>query len=62
MWDYLFNTSLDKCTCVDCRPKRTEKEFALLEKPNYSILLNLSFWLKNDVPVEFLTDGTIKID
>ena len=62
LWDYLFQTTLDKCTCVECRPKRTAKEFSAVEKPDYSILLCPSYWLKDEVPKEFLVDDTIKID
>jgi lathosterol oxidase len=50
IWDNLFNTySTEQCKCVECRPKRTLKEFNEIEKPDYSILLNINFWLKSSV-------------
>jgi Delta7-sterol 5-desaturase len=62
LWDNLFGTYLDKCNCVECRPKRTKKQFDAVEKPDYSVLLCPSYWTKDEVPAEFLVDGTIKID
>jgi lathosterol oxidase len=46
IWDYLFNTNATTpCNCVKCRPKRTLKDYANVTKPDYSILLQPSFWL-----------------
>lgn len=62
LWDNIFKTYIDRCTCVDCRPKRTEAEFKAIEKPDYSVLLCPSYWTKSEEPDEFKVDGTIKID
>jgi len=52
--DWLFSTTYDKCSCVECRPKRTLEEWKETEKPDYSVLLQPSYWLKDEVPLEFL--------
>lgn len=55
LWDYLFDTGYDKCTCIECRPKRTLEEYKATEKPDYSILLTAAYWRNlGETPVEFL--------
>lgn len=45
IWDYLFNTnSTSPCNCVECRPKRSPNEYEKIIKPDYSILIQPSFW------------------
>ena len=49
-WDKLFNSVYDgDCFCAKCcvaKGQRTEKEFAAIVKPDYSVLLQPSFWWK----------------
>lgn len=48
LWDNVFGT-LDEgaCRCHQCRPKRTLEQWALVEKPDYSVLLSLGWWLSS---------------
>lgn len=47
LWDQLFGTeATTPCQCVECRPKRTKEEWKATIKPDYSILLNVGWWLK----------------
>ena len=46
IWDAIFNTKEEKpCSCVECRPARTKAEFEKVHKPDYSVLLSVSWWL-----------------
>jgi lathosterol oxidase len=48
IWDHVFNTTEapDRaCSCVECRPKRTLEDWKKVKKPDYSVLLSLSWWL-----------------
>jgi len=45
IWDFIFNTNAKTaCKCVECRPRRTPKDFAAVDKPDYSVLLRPGFW------------------
>mmetsp|Transcript_660 Transcript_660/g.792 ORF Transcript_660/g.792 Transcript_660/m.792 type:complete len:305 (-) Transcript_660:137-1051(-) len=48
IWDNIFGSvQKDACICVRCQHaagKRTEKEFATVKIPDYSVLLKPSFW------------------
>jgi hypothetical protein len=49
LWDYVFDSNHDgKCICVDCRPKRTREQYEKIVKPDYSVLLSVSWWLSSD--------------
>lgn len=53
IWDYLFDTnSPNPCQCVECRPKRTEKQWKETLKPDYSILLSPSWWINTSLDVK----------
>lgn len=46
IWDQLFHTHEEKpCSCVECRPQRTVVDFNNVHKPDYSVLLSLSWWM-----------------
>lgn len=50
IWDHLFGSAPDEevCSCAKCaceRGERTPEAFARVEKPDYSVLLDPSFWL-----------------
>ena len=49
LWDNVFGT-LDPsaCSCVDCRPRRSKKEWEGIEKPDYKVLTSLNWWLNTD--------------
>lgn len=34
-----------KCLCIECRPSRSKEEFEKIKKPDYSVLLNMKWWL-----------------
>jgi hypothetical protein len=47
LWDQVFNTNYpDSCKCFLCRPARSEKEWKDLPKPDYSVLLSPTWWIK----------------
>jgi lathosterol oxidase len=49
IWDYLFDSNHDgKCSCVNCRPRRTVDHWKRTVKPDYSVLLSLSWWLSSE--------------
>ncbi len=50
LWDQLFDTTPDEaiCSCSRCaveRGERTREAFEAVEKPDYSVLLQPSFWV-----------------
>eukprot|EP01038_Epipyxis_sp_PR26KG_P007139 gene7139-9740_t len=48
IWDQLFGSNYPgPCTCYKCRAPRTKSEWEAIVKPDYSVLLNTSFWLKS---------------
>ena len=51
IWDQLFFTTeanVDrKCTCVECRPKRSDVEWKKVLKPDYSVLLSPAWWMSS---------------
>lgn len=63
IWDQLWGHDLTeemfkegKCTCVKCsrtRGERTREAFEKIEKPDYSVLLKLDFWLNGDAKKPF---------
>ncbi|CAF0805707.1 unnamed protein product [Didymodactylos carnosus] len=50
LWDQLFGSIYDqKCFCVKCEVKngnRTHEQYLKVDKPDYSVLLNINFWKK----------------
>ena len=55
IWDQLFGTEDDKekCSCYVCRPAK-DRSFAVWEKtlkPDYGVLLNVSWWLNTSIDV-----------
>jgi Delta7-sterol 5-desaturase len=54
IWDHIFgSTNPNACSCVECRPRRTEKEWEKTLKPDYSVLLSPSWWMSSgSKPVE----------
>eukprot|EP01119_Soliformovum_irregulare_P003645 TRINITY_DN144_c0_g1_i1.p1 TRINITY_DN144_c0_g1~~TRINITY_DN144_c0_g1_i1.p1 ORF type:complete len:296 (+),score=52.42 TRINITY_DN144_c0_g1_i1:25-912(+) len=51
IWDQMFGSIYDgDCLCVKCcdaKGERSLEKWKLIEKPDYSILLDPSFWLKS---------------
>jgi len=55
LWDQLagstYKAAPESCICAACcqsRGERTVEAWEAVEKPNYSDLLELSFWLRGD--------------
>ena len=49
LWDQLCGTeSAAPCACVRCRPVRSKADWEALEKPDYSGLWSLQWWLTTD--------------
>eukprot|EP00600_Ochromonadales_sp_CCMP1393_P000965 CAMPEP_0174979830 /NCGR_PEP_ID=MMETSP0004_2-20121128/15017_1 /TAXON_ID=420556 /ORGANISM="Ochromonas sp., Strain CCMP1393" /LENGTH=208 /DNA_ID=CAMNT_0016231437 /DNA_START=312 /DNA_END=938 /DNA_ORIENTATION=- len=45
-WDALFDTKYTgACACHECRPERSLDEWKQVEKPDYSVLLSVQWWM-----------------
>lgn len=52
IWDNMFGTCYQSpCQCVECRPKRSLKEWEETKKPDYSVLLSPKWWLETSIKV-----------
>jgi Delta7-sterol 5-desaturase len=54
IWDALFNTAQkDECQCCECRPtsSRSQAAWKKTVKPDYSVLLDWSFWTNTSLNV-----------
>lgn len=62
IWDQLFNTqNPGPCTCAQCRPKRTLKDWEAVVRPDYSVLLSPAWWLSTDTN-SLLKSGSGKLE
>ena len=55
IWDQLFDTQQKTpCRCVECRPasERNEEAWKKVDKPDYGVLLDMSWWVKTSLDVQ----------
>eukprot|EP01036_Dinobryon_divergens_P022989 gene22989-31296_t len=48
LWDHVFGTTYPgNCSCYQCRPRRSQDEWAKVKKPDYSVLLSPTWWVSS---------------